>query len=307
MSIDIRINDGFYDNPKTFALEKKLGIQASRSLQILWLWAAKNRVDGVLRNLQDDYIEFAAKWPGERGLFVKTLVELHWLDVLQDGTYALHEWVEHQTWAADAENRSDKARLLNMAKNFPELYEELTAQGYKGIDSASYAKLTAEYNSRGILRSSSTSLRAASVAAAPKPKPSPAPAPIPEPSLLKEEVVRKSSASSSALGKDIPSVEAPGMESPSTKTPSPEASKLPKSSKSPTTPKTATKPDNHENLSGQSMSYEAARKTLGQTVITFEQEETPANQEPATLAGVLSEWNVRLGTLGFPKVANPTP
>ena len=281
MSIDIRINDGFYDNPKTFALEKALGIQASRSLQILWFWAAKNRVDGVLSNLQDDYIEFAAKWQGEPGLFVKTLVKLHWLDVLEDGTYALHQWIEHQSWAADAANRSDKARLLGMAKNYPELYEEITAQGYTGIDSASYAKLTAEYNSRGILRSSSTSLRAASVAAAPKPKPSPVPTPTPEPSLLKEEVVRKSSASSSALGKDTPSVKSVSVE--------------------------ATKPDNSKTLSNQGMSCDTAEKTHGQTVSTFEQEETPANQEPATLAGVLSEWNVRLGTLGFPKVAKVTP
>ena len=307
MNTDFRVSVTFTSNPNTRLLRRQYGTDAAWALIELWTWATINRASGIFTGMNEDQIEAAADWNGKRGELIKALVAFEWLTKNTDGVYVLNQWAETNAWAADAENRSDKSRLSSMARNYPELYEALTAQGVTGIDSASYAKLTAEYNSRGILRSSSTSLRAASVAAAPKPKPSPVPTPTPEPSLLKEEVVRKSSASSSALGKDIPSVEAPGMESPSTKTPSPEASKLPKSSKSPTTPKTATKPDNHENLSGQSMSYEAARKTLGQTVITFEQEETPANQEPATLAGVLSEWNVRLGTLGFPKVAKVTP
>ena len=181
-SVDIRLNENFMRNYKTRTLRKRLGAEAVLALQSLWLWAAINRSEGILYKMNPTKIEGVAEWDGKEGDFFTALVDLEWLDVLEDGTYALHQWIEHQSWAADAANRSDKARLLSMAKNYPELYEELTAQGYTGIDKAAYAELTAEYNSRGILRHSSDFLRAASVSLAPKPTPSPSP--VPSPSLV---------------------------------------------------------------------------------------------------------------------------
>ena len=160
--IDIRLNEDFLRHYKTRALRKRLGADAVLSLQALWIWAAVYRTEGVLYKMDDTKIESAAEWDGQEGKFISALIELEWLDKLEDGTYALHQWTEHQPWAADFANRSDKARLSSMAKNYPDIYEELTAQGYTGIDSASYAELTAEYNRRGILRHSSAFQRIAS-------------------------------------------------------------------------------------------------------------------------------------------------
>ena len=294
MNTDFRVSVTFTSNPNTRLLRRQYGTDAAWALIELWTWATINRASGIFTGMNEDQIEAAADWNGKRGELIKALVAFEWLTKNTDGVYVLNQWAETNAWAADAENRSDKSRLSSMARNYPELYEALTAQGVTGIDSASYAKLTAEYNSRGILRSSSTSLRIASESLAPKPKPSPAPAPVPTPksSLSKEEVVvRKSSASSSALGKETPSMD------------SAETQKAPKS---PKTPKVAHQPVDHETLSDKGMSCDTAGKTPKQTVITFEQEDASTHQEPVTLESVFAEWNVQLGTLGFPKVAKVT-
>ena len=284
MNADYRTPTTYYSDARTFMLKRKLGNDGLAALNFLWCWTAMHKVNGILTGMNEDWIEAVSFWDGKQGEFVPVLLELQYLDKLEDGTYAIHGWAETNSWAADADNRSDKARLSGMARNYPELYEELTAQGATGIDSASYAKLTAEYNSRGIIRSSSTSLRIASESLAPTPTPSPAPVPTPVPSLQKEEVVQeKPASSSSSLGKEAPSV---------------------KSSK------VVEQPGKSEPLSGQGMNFAKTGKTHEQATIPFEQveqAENPANQEPATLAGIFAEWNARLGTLGFPKVAKVTP
>lgn len=334
-SVDIRLNEDFMRNYKTRTLRKRLGAEAILSLQSLWLWAAVNRSEGILYKMNPTKIEGVAEWDGKEGDFFTALVDLEWLDVLEDGTYALHQWVEHQSWAADAANRSDKARLLNMAKNYPELYEELTAKGYTGIDRAAYAELTAEYNRRGILRHSSDFLRTASVSLTPTPMPSPAPipepvpvpstTPIPSPFRTPEpesvsgknpkkprKAVAKAPASSSSSFS--------GKESPEILSQNPQAeSAIQAVLATPTESKESIKP---EKILVQGISTEQPETTSVEDSQRPEatQAESTTSTEPeqsagqyfsenaveATVVDILTQWNLQLARLGFPQVLRST-
>ena len=211
MNTDFRVSITFTSNPNTRLLRRQYGTDAAWALIELWTWATVNRANGILTGLNEDQIEAAADWNGECGQLVKALVAFKWLIRTPDGTYALNEWAETNPWAADADNRSDKARLSSMAKNYPELYGELTAQGVSGIDKATYTSLTAEYNQRGILRSTSGFQLIASKSLAPMPAPAPAPAPapspVPEPFPKKEDGVKRVSSSASEKNKEQKSSE----------------------------------------------------------------------------------------------------
>ena len=299
MNTDYRTPTSFYNDIRTARLQRRLGDSGIAALTFLWCYTALYKAEGILADMDDEDIEFAAKWNGEKGKLVPTLLELEYLDQLQDGTYAVHEWAETNSWAADADNRSDKARLSNMAKNYPELYEELVAQGYTGIDRASYASLTAEYNRQGILRSSSRSLRIANESLTPTPKPSPAPVPTPdlEPSLKEDVVVRESSASSSS-----PEATQPRQRKHSKKGKNPSSQKETRENLQTTITFEAS--ENPENLKTPEPSIKAENMENPEILETTE---NPTTTEAATLAGIFMEWNARLGALGFPKVAKVTP
>lgn len=141
MNTDIRLSTEFWDHPKTVKLERRLGLQGPKSLQILWMWAAKYHADGRLEGEDIEAIEIAAKWPGNESTFVNSLVELRWLD--KDGDiFCLHDWREHNAWAAEADSRSDKSRLSRMAKTHPALFKKLVSEGKIGISRDEYESLT---------------------------------------------------------------------------------------------------------------------------------------------------------------------
>jgi len=120
MNIDIRLSLGFFEHPKTLKLQKRCGVEAVLCLQRLWLWAAGNRSSGVLSGMDGEDIEIAAKWTGEEGQFVHTLIELRWLDWIpndpedddsySEGNYVLHGWEEHQAYASKSEERHERAK-----------------------------------------------------------------------------------------------------------------------------------------------------------------------------------------------------
>jgi len=111
---DARIAVGLPQHPKTKKLVKRLGQAAAWNLVCLILWAASNRSDGDLTGMSVEDIELAADWIGEDGAFVRALVDVKFLDDDDDG-FVLHDWHEHNPWAAGAEMRSAKARW-NAAK-----------------------------------------------------------------------------------------------------------------------------------------------------------------------------------------------
>ena len=115
MSDDIRLSLGFWNHPKTKKLQKRLGLEAIRSLQILWLWAAQNKPTGILYAMSAEDVELASDWNGGDGEFSTALVDLGWLE-FQNETYIIHDWEIHQPWLVGAESRKKKAVCAAQAR-----------------------------------------------------------------------------------------------------------------------------------------------------------------------------------------------
>lgn len=112
---DIRINCEIYSHPKIKKLRRRLGAEAVHSLFQLWMWTAKNRPSGDLFGMSHEDIELAVDWTGEELSFAKTLIELSFLDDI-DGQLVIHDWAEHNPWAANAQDRKDAARKAVKAR-----------------------------------------------------------------------------------------------------------------------------------------------------------------------------------------------
>lgn len=110
MADDIRFSVNFWQHPKTIKLTRKGGLEAVRSLQILWCFCAQERTDGILSGMDIDDIEIAADWRGEPGRLIELLLNGNWLEHLQDGTYALHGWEERQAYVSKKKLREEQAR-----------------------------------------------------------------------------------------------------------------------------------------------------------------------------------------------------
>ena len=154
MNTDIRLSVDFWSHPKTVKLKRKLGLEGPVALQILWTWAAKNRPNGDLSGMDDEDIEIAAGWETPDFLpgggdpipdFVPTLVELRWLDKTETG-YKLHDWGDENAYAANAQNRGDRARFNRMASTYPDIYKTLVSKGMETITRSEYQRLVKEYN-----------------------------------------------------------------------------------------------------------------------------------------------------------------
>jgi hypothetical protein len=166
MNTDFRISIDFWQHPKTKKLIRRAGLEGVRSLQILWSWAAVNRSNGSLSGMDGEDIELAADWTGDIGMLIKALEELHWIDKTDEG-YVLHDWQEHNPWAADAEARGDKARLSRLRQVNPAAYEKCVAAGKTAISQREYEELKNNFCERQ--RFAGESPENASVAPAPSP------------------------------------------------------------------------------------------------------------------------------------------
>ena len=289
MNTDYRIPITYYSDPRTFVLKRKLGNGGLAALNFLWCWTAIHKANGILTGLNEDWIEAVSFWDGEHGKFVPTLLELEYLERLEDGTYAIHQWAEINPWAADAINREDKARLSNMARFYPELYEELTAQGATGISKEEYARLTTEYNRRGIICSSSKKGKKCDVFAPRSNTPTPTPAPVPAPA---PDPVSEPTPTPVAAHPAPTESTAPAQESSSSRTTEKQIQTQKK------TGKPQTESDRPAELT------EAKQLTIP-LEDSDKPEETP--EPEATLEWVFQQWNQQLGSLGFQKVSKVTP
>ena len=93
MSAVICLSTTFWDHYKTRQTIEALGLEGVRSLQILWIWAAGNRPDGILENMTWQQIEMAADWKGEPKKFFDACLGI-WIDEC-NGEYSLHDWMEY--------------------------------------------------------------------------------------------------------------------------------------------------------------------------------------------------------------------
>lgn len=117
VSSDARISTTLPSHPKTKKLIKRHGQGAAWNLVCLFLWAAANRSDGDLTGMSVEDIELAADWSGEDGAFVKALSDVGYLDGC-DSSYIIHDWAEHNPWAAGAKDRSDAAAWAALCRRY---------------------------------------------------------------------------------------------------------------------------------------------------------------------------------------------
>ena len=115
MATDARISTGLPSHPKTKKLIRRLGAGAAWHLVCLFLWVADNRSDGDLTGMTDEDIELAVDWAGDEGVFVQTLSAVGFLDG-GEGSRLIHDWEEHNPWAAGSEKRSEKSRWAALCK-----------------------------------------------------------------------------------------------------------------------------------------------------------------------------------------------
>lgn len=203
--IDARISIGLPQHPKTKKLIKRLGDGAAWRLICLFLWAASNKPDGNLDGMTAEDIELAVDWPGEDGAFVAAMIEVGFIDGVE-GRYTIHDWREHNPWAAGADARSEKARWLATCK-------------HHGKEKA--AELMPDYAAR-LLRSATSmpeadrrqdaSMHEEENSGAPSPSPSPSPLPKPlseQPASIASEDVARETANARAVS--IPAMLAKAM------------------------------------------------------------------------------------------------
>ena len=189
MNTDIRLNVNMLRHPKTVKLKRRLGPDAVLCLLSLWLWSAQYRPDGILSGMTDEDIDIAAGWNNnelndrsttvneplnDRSIFVETLVDLRFIDD-ENGEYALHDWTDHNGYAASAVDRSDKSRFSRMAKTHSHIYAELKEKGVTSITAEEYHKLTTV--KRPFNDSLTTVQRETTNRLSPSPLPSPLPLP----------------------------------------------------------------------------------------------------------------------------------
>jgi hypothetical protein len=109
MADDARISTALPRHPKTVKLHRRLGAPGCWSLICLFLWVADNRPDGDLKGMTAEDIEIAANWAGDIGTFVVALSEIRFVDGM-DGAYKIHQWAEHNPWAAGRPDRIKSAK-----------------------------------------------------------------------------------------------------------------------------------------------------------------------------------------------------
>jgi len=109
MNTDIRIELSFKGHRKRKKLKLLLGPGSTDFLIDLWLNTAVNHPKGILTGMNEIDIALEAGWEEDPGKFVDALLECRLLDRLDDGTYQLHDWEDHQPWVVHAEERSKQA------------------------------------------------------------------------------------------------------------------------------------------------------------------------------------------------------
>lgn len=109
---DFRVDTVFFRHNKTKLLKRMLGWEGVVALMKLWAYASDCKYDGDHVFTADD-IELAVDWDGEPGALVAALGSeqpyIRFIDPV-DGGYVIHDWEEHNAYAATAGTRTDAAR-----------------------------------------------------------------------------------------------------------------------------------------------------------------------------------------------------
>lgn len=203
---DARISVGLPTHPKTKKLIRRAGTDAAWRLVCLFLWAAQNKPDGVLSGMLAEDIELAVDWPGEDGAFVSALLSVGFLDGSDDEGYAIHDWVDHNPWAAGTNERSNKAKFNALCKHhgreeaarrMPEYAEKHGFSVQQACDEDAKIAKVAEENPESSMHvaeeNPASSMHESKSSSAPSPSPSPSPSTNP-PTVVASSPLSTSSA-----------------------------------------------------------------------------------------------------------------
>ena len=172
--IDARISVGLPAHPKTKKLIRRLGEGGAWRLVCLFLWVAQSRPDGDLSGMTGEDIELAADWQGEEGAFIKALIEVGFVDG-EEGAYSIHDWQEHNPWAAGADARSEKSKWLALCKHHGRAKAAEMMPAYAArLQESSKKDDQCKHEAHA---SSASSMHVAENSSAPSPSPSPSPSP----------------------------------------------------------------------------------------------------------------------------------
>lgn len=178
MPDDIRISLSFRHHRKRKKLFQRLGDKGIRSLIDFWSTVAEQNPTGILTDYSSEDIEIDAGWNGEPGDFIKNIIEIGFLDKINNG-YSLHNWDIRQPWVFKSDERSDKARFSRMAKTHKKIFENLHRNGVRAISKKDYLAITSPQ------RVVNAALTKSNDTLTPAPEPEPEPDPDPTPSYKK--------------------------------------------------------------------------------------------------------------------------
>lgn len=88
------LKSDFLTHWKTRRLQQRLGSDAVLGLLRIWLHCEARR-RWSFEGMGADELAAIAEWPGEADAFVSELVRLRWIDALEGGGFAAHDWCEH--------------------------------------------------------------------------------------------------------------------------------------------------------------------------------------------------------------------
>lgn len=137
----------------------------------LMLWVSQNRPSGDLSGMQDEDIELAVDWTGAEGAFCDSLRLVGFMDGGPCES-KIHDWAQHNPWAAGFESRSEVGKYAALCKQYG---REKAAEMMPG-----YTPRTAKE-----CDPHADGMRTAEIRTTPIPLPSPSPLPSPTPSKKK--------------------------------------------------------------------------------------------------------------------------
>ena len=109
MNTDFRLSVGYFEHPKVQKLERRLGAEGVLSHLRLLRFVSQYKPDGNLSGMDAEEVGMAGGFKGEAGTFVDALISLRLLDKRATGLH-VHDWADHNPYAAHAEARTEKAR-----------------------------------------------------------------------------------------------------------------------------------------------------------------------------------------------------
>lgn len=195
MATDARISTSLPSHPKTKKLARRLGPAGPLGCIYLFLWVACNRSDGDLAGMTDEDIELAVDWAGDEGAFVRAMADVGFLEG-EPGSRMVHDWAEHNPWAAGASARSEKSSWAALCKQYGRAEAARRMPDYAqriGAASEQHAGSKPESASGTTLAvpESASGTQLAEIGSAPSPSPSPSrllsdtsPSPSPPPTAL---------------------------------------------------------------------------------------------------------------------------